>query len=117
MVYEITDADLIIVSMGSIAMQTVVKVLKKLIRQRRPAGNSNTNTYGMPSTRAAMMFFIAVYWIFRLKTLEKRTAILLIIAAFISCCIKFVMIEHTIIQLIAGAVLGTVCGVLVNHFN
>ena len=46
----------IIFSLGLISLQIIIKILKKFIKQPRPT--DHYSTYGMPSTRAAVLFYI-----------------------------------------------------------
>jgi len=60
----------------------------------------------MPSTRAAMMFFIASYLILIIKPMKMDTKIVLIFSALFSCLIKYFFNEHDIYQLLVGSILG-----------
>jgi len=89
---------------GLVIIIFLVKILKRLLRIPRPIIKAQS-TFGMPSTRAASLFFIAVYLMLTNK-LSKTTKILLIVAVILSCSMKYFLKEHSIEQLVAGAILG-----------
>ena len=87
---------------GLVTLQFIVKISKHLIREDRP---KKSNTYGMPSSRAAFMFFIVSYLIFTNK-LKNTTILILIGLSLLSVYAKFYMDEHNMKQLFFGACIG-----------
>lgn len=90
---------------GLLFIQVCVKILKRIIKQNRPIQPKNSD-YGMPSTRAASMFFIAVYLILVNPRLENKTKYLLMIFAISSSYMKYHLQEHSFIQLFVGGCIG-----------
>ena len=91
--------------MGLLFIQICVKILKRIIKQNRPVQPKNSD-YGMPSTRAASVFFIAVYLILANPNLKNITKYLLIGFAFSSSYMKYYLKEHSLIQLFVGGCIG-----------
>ena len=87
---------------GLVSLQFIVKIVKQLIKEDRPI---KTNTYGMPSTRAAFMCFIVSYLILTNK-LKRETIGLLVCGLLISLYAKFHMEEHSMRQIVVGACIG-----------
>ena len=83
----------------------IVKVIKRILKIPRPVMNK-LSTYGMPSTRAASLFFIIVYIYLTNRELNKNTIFILILCVIIACGLKFILKEHSFIQLLAGGLLG-----------
>jgi len=97
---------------GVVFIIFVVKILKRILKIPRPIMKSSS-TFGMPSTRAASLFFIAVYLILTNK-LSNTTKILLITAVSLSCSMKYFLKEHSIEQLVIGALLGIVLAYIID---
>lgn len=83
----------------------LVKILKKFFKAPRP-NMTDGSTYGLPSTRAASLFYIVIFLILNNK-LSKKTIITLFVTIIVCCLIKYYMKEHSIKQLTIGALLGT----------
>jgi membrane-associated phospholipid phosphatase len=101
------DRTIIKLIVGLLFIQVGVKILKRIIKQNRPIQPKDSD-YGMPSTRAASVFFIAVYLILVLPKLQTITKYLLILFAISSSFMKYYLMEHSFIQLLAGASIGIV---------
>ena len=84
----------------------MVKILKRYLKIHRPIMLKNS-TFGMPSTRAATIFFIVVFLILS-NNVSIVTILLLLAVALVACGIKYVMKEHSFNQLFIGAILGIV---------
>ena len=83
--------------------QILAKILKKIIKQRRPI---KSKTYGMPSSRSTIISFIVFYLIF-INKFKLSTKFIIIIIGLISLSMKYIIKEHSIYQLIVGGILGT----------
>ena len=97
---------------GLVFIIILVKCLKKLIRAPRPYMEKDS-TFGMPSTRAASLFFIITFLIL-VNKVSQRTIVFLIGCAVICCVVKYVMKEHSLPQLVAGAIMGVVIAYVFN---
>ena len=76
--------------------------MKKLFKESRPI---NSNTYGLPSTKAATLVFIATYLILTNK-LKDSTVILLVVALLVPLFMKYYSKEHSMKQLFIGGLVG-----------
>jgi hypothetical protein len=83
--------------------------LKKLFKESRPI---KSNTYGLPSTKAATLVFIATYLILTNK-LKDSTVILLLVALLLPLFMKYYSKEHSIKQLIMGGLAGLVVAYII----
>jgi len=101
-------------ALGILFVQLFVKGLKKIFRQARPT--NVLDTYGMPSSRAAIVFFIVTYLALRIRHLKRNTFILLLLVALASCALKYYMREHTLVQLLAGSAVGITIAYILNMF-
>ena len=97
-----SDRDVLKFFGGLISLQFIIKICKQLIKEDRPI---KSNTYGMPSSRSAFMFFIVSYLILTNK-LKNTTIFILLGGALISIYAKFYMEEHSIKQLFFGVSIG-----------
>ena len=97
-----SDREVLKFFVGLVSLQLIVKLGKQLIKEDRPI---KSLTYGMPSTRAAIMCFIESYLILTNK-LRRETIAILIGALIISLYAKFHMKEHSLRQIITGACIG-----------
>ena len=97
--------DLQITKFGYGILLTIVfiKFLKNYFKIYRP--NKTLKGYGFPSTRGGVIFFIISYLLYNNK-LTKRTKLLLFLIGLFVCFLKYYLNEHTIIQLIVGALIG-----------
>ena len=96
----------IIFSSGLISLQIIIKILKKFIKQPRPS--NHLTTYGMPSTRSSVFFYIITLFLLLIKKPQFITIFILISIALISSEIKYVMKEHTFFQLTIGGMIGVI---------
>jgi len=96
------DKNIIIFYGGLILLQYIVKFLKKTLKQKRPI---EKNTYGMPSTKSATLFYIMTYLIV-MNNLDKKTKIILFILAVTGILYKLLYKEHSIEQIGVGAIIG-----------
>ena len=100
-----TDIEIRGFIIGLLFIIFIVKVIKRILKIPRPVMNK-LSTYGMPSTRAASLFFIIVYIYLTNRELNKNTIFILILCVIIACGLKFILKEHSFIQLLAGGLLG-----------
>lgn len=82
----------------------LVKILKKFFKAPRP-NMIDGSTYGLPSTRAASLFYIVIFLILNNK-LSKKTIIMMFVTIIVCCLIKYYMKEHSIKQLTVGSIIG-----------
>ena len=101
---------------GIISLQVIVKILKRLIKQKRPSQKLKSD-YGMPSTRAAVVSFIATYLILIVKYLSLETKILAGVFVVTSCYMKYHLKEHTLEQITIGGLIGIIVGVILNKIR
>ena len=87
----------------------MVKFLKKLFKESRPI---KSNTYGLPSTKAATLVFIATYLILTNK-LQDSTVILLT-TLLLPLFMKYYSKEHSLKQLVVGGLVGLLFAHLLN---
>ena len=97
------DYQVIIFISGILFSQILAKILKKIIKQRRPI---KSKTYGMPSSRSTIISFI-VFYLILINKFKLSTKFIIIILGILSLSMKYVIKEHSIYQLIVGGVLGT----------
>jgi acid phosphatase family membrane protein YuiD len=97
-----SDKEVLKFFIGLVTLQFIIKLFKNLIKEDRPI---KSNTYGMPSSRSAFMFFIVSYLIFT-NRLKNTTIFILIIGALLSVYVKFYMKEHSMKQLFFGSCVG-----------
>tara|TARA_B100000927_G_scaffold42218_1_gene30082 strand:+ start:8713 stop:9060 length:348 start_codon:yes stop_codon:yes gene_type:complete len=110
------NVDVCLFITGIISLQIVVKILKRIIKQKRPSQKLNSD-YGMPSTRAAVVLFIATYLFLTTKNLSKITKIFILMFALLSCYMKYYLKEHSLEQLIVGGLIGILTGFLFNKIR
>ena len=89
---------------GILTIQAVGKTIKNILKHPRPI---KSGTYGMPSNRAAVMTFIALFLISNFKLSENTKFIILTISG-LSILMKLLLKEHSAIQLFWGIVLGAI---------
>ena len=80
----------------------MVKFLKKLFKESRPI---KSNTYGLPSTKAATLVFIATYLILTNK-LKDSTVVILLTTLLLPLFMKYYSKEHSLKQLVVGSIIG-----------
>jgi acid phosphatase family membrane protein YuiD len=88
--------------LGLIFLQIFVKFLKKLFKESRPI---KSNTYGLPSTKAATLVFIATYLILTNK-LNSSTVLILLVALILPLFMKYYSREHSMKQIVVGSIIG-----------
>ena len=59
------DYNIIKLGIGILIVQVIIKILKRIFKQPRPKGNKK-KTFGMPSSRSAMVFYFVMYLILSL---------------------------------------------------
>ena len=96
------DKQIIVFFSSILFLNILIKLLKNLVKQSRPI---RTNTYGMPSSKSAITCFIFVYLI-SIHNYNKQTIVILIIISIMILFIKHLYKEHTLLQLIVGAIIG-----------
>lgn len=94
---------------GFIAVQIVIKLLKKIIKQKRPVGAKSTD-YGMPSRRAGMTFFIISFLLLCINNISMLSLIISTIFMAGNLGLKFIHNEHSILQLFVGSIIGAFFG-------
>ena len=99
----INDNQAIALLYGLLSVIIMVKVLKFCIKQKRP--DPVARGYGMPSTRAAVITFLTSYLIL-CNNFTMNTKIIMIVLASIIIYLKYHLREHSLIQLLVGAILG-----------
>ena len=87
--------------LGLIFLQIMVKFLKKLFKESRPI---KSNTYGLPSTKAATLVFIATYLILTNKL--KDSTVILLTTLLLPLFMKYYSKEHSLKQLVVGSIIG-----------
>ena len=98
--------------LGLIFLQILVKFLKKLFKESRPI---KSNTYGLPSTKAATLVFIATYLVLTNK-LKDSTVVILLTTLLIPIFMKYYSKEHSLKQLFVGGLVGLLFGYLIFKF-
>jgi acid phosphatase family membrane protein YuiD len=81
-----------------------VKILKRYLKIPRPVMLKDS-TFGMPSTRAAIIFFIITFIILT-NNVSLLTILMLLVVALVACGLKYILKEHSFNQLFAGTLLG-----------
>ena len=104
------DKEIQIFILGIAINIVLVKILKKLLRLPRPISKSDA-TFGMPSTRAATLTFIIVYLILLYKP-KQLTLFIMIATILFLCSLKYLMKEHSLLQLIIGSLIGLIIAYL-----
>ena len=89
---------------GLIFVIILVKILKNTIKQPRPVMLKGS-TWGMPSSRAACLFFTFTFLIL-MGGLSQTMKYILLGYALLGCAFKYVGNEHSLIQLTVGALVG-----------
>ena len=96
------DKTALIFYIGIISLQYIVKFLKNIIKEDRPI---KKNTYGMPSTKSATLFFIIGFLVLNYN-FKTDTIFKLLSLAIIGVLYKLYFKEHSIKQIIVGGLLG-----------
>jgi membrane-associated phospholipid phosphatase len=101
---------------GSIINALINIVLKFLIRQPRPLEKREVGNYGMPSGHAQHVFF-SLTFIFLVFRKDKNHSILLFYLLYILLAINTVRQRvkfqfHTLLQVVAGSIVGACVGYL-----
>ena len=98
---------------GLISLHYLAKILKKIIKQSRPIP---THTYGMPSTKSATVFYIAMYLILT-NRLHVRTQATILMLAIVGILYKLYYKEHSLAQIGGGAFLGICYAFLIRYLR
>ena len=96
---------------GIFIIITLVKILKKTFKISRPI---KSNTYGMPSTRSAVLSFISTYLFLKTHNINDKTTILLILIPLLLCYIKYYTKEHNVLQLVVGSIIGIIVAKIID---
>lgn len=91
----------------------IVKILKHIFKFNRP---NLSKGYGFPSTRSSVIFFITTFMILCNK-LNNKTIKNMLIIAFIICFLKYVLNEHSFIQLLVGSIIGFIMAKIMYYYN
>jgi len=83
--------------------------LKKLFKESRPI---KSTTYGLSSTKAATLVFIATYLILTNK-LNSSTVVIIVTALLLPLFMKYYSKEHSLKQLFIGGLVGLLFGYFV----
>lgn len=100
---------------GLVASHEFAKILKKIIKQPRPAG-AQLSSYGMPSDHSQFVAFTAVYLLQVLLRQGTKKSAMVFSALFMSfTCVavfysRLYLRAHTREQVMVGAVLGLITG-------
>jgi membrane-associated phospholipid phosphatase len=103
------DQQFIYLFSGILCLQICIKYLKHIIKQKRPIA---TKTYGMPSSRSAVMTFILTYLIM-IHKFPNQTIIIVSLIVSSSLYMKYRLQEHSMNQLLCGSILGILFGFLI----
>lgn len=103
-----TKAKFTLLLLCSIALN---QLLKKYIKEERPVPS---NTYGMPSGHAQMMWFIVWYNMNEIKNIHIQL-FLFLSALFISYD-RVRREKHTMKQVVVGTIIGSVFGYITSKF-
>lgn len=86
---------------GYLFIILIVKYLKHRLNQKRP----NSSSLGMPSSRAATVSYIATITFIRYTINDITRAFVLLVCTALFA-MKIINKEHSIMQMVAGAVIG-----------
>lgn len=98
--------------LGLIFLQILVKILKKLFKESRPI---KSNTYGLPSTKAATLVFIATYLVLTNK-LRDSTVVIIVTTLLLPLFMKYYSKEHSLKQLFIGGLVGLIFSYILVKF-
>lgn len=102
----------IIVFFSSILfLNILVKLLKNLIKQSRPI---STKTFGMPSSKSTIITFTLIYLI-SIHNYTNQTLIVIFVLSIFIIYIKHLYKEHSLLQLIVGAIIGFIFAKIIVH--
>jgi len=110
------DKEGTVLTVGFFIVIVIVKIMKRYLRHPRPSTGLQ-KTFGMPSTRAATIFFVITYLMLIIKRIQHKTILIMLVIAFTACVMKYVMREHTILQLVVGAIIGIIGGFIANYIS
>ena len=100
---------------GLLIVILVVKIAKKKIKQERPKPRS---TFGMPSSRSAILTFLAIYIILIHKhSIHISTILIILFTLLILFSFKYIIGDHSIIQLNVGTLFGTIIAFITYYFT
>ena len=105
-----TEEEAIGIMQGIILLIIIVKMLKYILKQKRPNGAM----YGMPSTRAAVLSFTASYILLMTKMTKSGVNIIISLALF-GMYLKYATNEHSFVQLLAGSILGILYATFIHN--
>ena len=106
------EKDILYITLGLLSLKVLTKLLKKIINKARPNGLEG----GMPSYIGAMTIYLATYIILTSKCNFK--CILSILIFIIGTQgMKYFMMEHSLLQLFYGGLIGFAFALLVVKFS
>ena len=112
------DVDWVFFIVGIFVIQISARTLKLFIKQKRPwPVGEYSKTYGMPSGRASVMFYIITYIILSLQNKTFIHIIIILLVGFGSLAMKYISKEHNVQQLFAGMVLGSTVGFIWKYIS
>jgi dolichyldiphosphatase len=115
------DLQTVLMMIGQCVVIVLSGVMKAIIAQPRPPGQTDLDDYGMPSSHASFTFYIGIYLILQIVAIPSTK--LSTIYKFFYSMFWFVptvgvgfarvyLLYHSMEQVVVGAILGTVVAVL-----
>ena len=98
------DREINIFIIGFVSLLYIIKILKNYYKELRP--NNSIKTYGMPSSRSAVLVFMLVFFLLMNKKMSTMTQSILYLSTFLGIYLKYHINEHSIKQLFIGGVIG-----------
>lgn len=110
--------------LGAIGCMVFAKILKEILREKRPVGTTYKITYGMPSTHSATISYYATFIALaatRLpvhpslssvppKFINPIAPVLMTVTSLVICISRIRLGHHTLKQVGAGITVGTLFG-------
>lgn len=106
------DKNIIIFFSSILFLNVFVKILKKIINERRP----NEKCCGMPSSKATVTTFIFIYLINMYK-FKQITIVILLIIMCLTLYVKHLYKEHTFQQLLIGSIIGFIFAKIIVYIS
>lgn len=103
------DLEISIFFIGALIVRVFGKWLKRVIKQERPIPS---NSYGMPSGRGVIVGYTLVYFLLIYPNMQNRTILTITLSSLFACYMKYYLREHSVEQLIAGFITGSILGLL-----
>lgn len=106
--------DIIIVCLSILILKLITKSIKYLVPIKRPNGKSG----GMPSFIAAFVTFISLYMLLNVSNINYKGYISILIFFIGTLSSKYIMKEHSFIQLLYGCLIGILYTIIIyNYLN